>query len=379
MSGIFWHREPAFVRTSKSYLTNREICSNIHADKFLIPTAWAPLALQRAINELFPLWRSAEMKSYHKPSIPMWSLLTQFEKVRCVDQFCAALDHFFQNRTHWGRDAKDENAWTRGGWRATDKTRAIELLLAIWRQDAIAWPVVSNPFRKQNYMRTRLFGRAEPIITEFMSATYSYDKSFMRRAIVPLLLSRVGIREVGDLTGDVVSGGLARTYVASYQILAAGALLVIQRATYGLDRVSESPEDFVRPPDDGANERPIHRMPKAGQRVYNKRSPNTFEWVIAENRNLATWREYGLAWLDEAPRGKGQCITALNRFFKYLITTPNTPVAPRDYFNIGTNLQPPYSPSNRQSYQTIAAFFNWVLDCRLSDEIQGTRVRPGTA
>lgn len=43
MSGIFWHREPKFVRTSKSYLTNREICSNIHADKFLIATTWTPL------------------------------------------------------------------------------------------------------------------------------------------------------------------------------------------------------------------------------------------------------------------------------------------------------------------------------------------------
>jgi hypothetical protein len=376
MSGTFWHSDHKFIQTSKSYLTDREICSNLHPDKFLVPTTWTPLALKRAIDELFPLWHSSDMKSYHKPSIQMWLLLTPFEKVDRVDQFGAALDHFFENREHWGREAREEGAWTRGGWRVTDKTRAIELLHAIWRQDAIAWPVVSNPFRRQNYMRTHLFGRTEPIIAAFMSATFSHSRSFMRGAIVPLLLKRIGIHEVGDLTGAVVSGGLTDTYAASFHMVAARALLVIQRATYGQDRITESPEDFSRLPDDEAKEQPVHRIPKAGSRAYNKRSLNTFEWVIAENPKLITWREYGLAWLEEASRAKGHCIGALNGFFKHLITTPNVPTDPKDYFNIRTKLESLYAPGNRQNYQTTAAFFDWILDCRLSDEIEGIPLRP---
>jgi hypothetical protein len=195
-------------------------------------------------------------------------------------------------------------------------------------------------------------------VISFMEATHKRNQSFMRNTIVPLLLQRAGIREVGDLTADVVRYDLRRITPAHHR-LATRALLAIQRVTYGGGRVTDAVDDFVP-----------HRAAIVGK--------DHFAWFSDKNPALATWQRYGTAFLAEAVASKSHTITALKLFFKYLLENPALPPEPRDYFNIRTKHEPAFTPIRRQTYQKTTEFLEWVLDCHLSDEVDGVRVRPPT-
>ena len=352
----FWHNDPAFTVAARSYLTGHAIYVNIHKTKFLVPPTWTARGVEAAIQECCAEW--AELKSFHQPSPKLRPILNAFDSVQCTSEFGQALDPLFVEREGWGRNAHEVDNWGGNNWRYTDKTRIMELMVGFWRHHAIAWPIGENPFPKQHYTRTYMFGSAEHIVTSFMEATHGRNQSFMRNTIVPLLLQRAGIKEAGDLTADVVRDDLRRI-TAMHHRLATRALLAVQRATYGEGHVIDAANKFGRCPGTATN-------------------PDSFAWVTAKNPALETWRAYGVAWLAGATKAKRQIVTVLNGFFRYLLSVPDMPTEPQDYFNVRTRHEPAYSPVGRQIYQKTQEFLEWVLDCQLSDEIDGIRVRPPT-
>ncbi len=352
----FWHNDPAFTLVADSYLTGHAVHANIHQTKFLVPPTWTPEGVDTAVRECRAEW--ADLKSFHRPSPKLQPFLDAFAATCGVPKFGRALDALFAERPGWGRNAHDVDDWGGSNWRYTDKTRIMELMVGIWRHHAIAWPIGDNPFPKQHYTRTAMFGPAERIVTAFLEATPGRNRSFMRNTIVPLLLQRAGVQEAGDLTSEVVRDDLRRS-TAMHQRRAAKAILVIQRAAEGDLRGTDAPDDFSRSAE-GAAER------------------GRFAWATGQNPALETWCAYGAAWLAEATAGKTSIVTTLNTFFKYLLANPHLPTDPRDFLNIRTKLDPAPVPVRRQVHQKTAEFLEWVLDCRLSDDVDGVRVRPPT-
>jgi hypothetical protein len=349
----FCHNDPAFIVTAESYLTGHAIHVNIHATKFLVPPTWIVDGVMNARQECRAEW--AELKGFHRPSPKLQPLLGAFSSIREMSDFCKAVDALFAERSGWGRNADDVDDWGGDNWRYTDKTRIMELMVGFWRHDVIAWPIGENPFPKQHYTRTHIFGAAERIVSSFMEATHRRNQSFMRNIIVPLLLQRVGVREAGDLTADVVRDDLRRI-TAVHHRLATRALLTIQRATYGDGRVTDAVDDFVP-----------HRAGIGDE--------DRFTWVSDKDPALATWQGYGTAFLAEATANKRHIITALNLFFKYLLANSALPREPRDYFDIRIKHEPIFTVVKPEIYRKTAEFLDWVLDCHLSDDVDGVRMR----
>jgi hypothetical protein len=269
----YWHNDPGFILAEKSYLTGRTIYINRHQTKFLVSPTWSAENVKIAYDECITDWAGFEAR---RPSRELDGFLGRFSSIRDLNDFGRAIDELLAQRIEWGSMRHKRNDWSIGNWLPTDKARIMELMVAFWRHHTIAWPMGPNPFPKQaNNTKSLNFGLAELIISAFMATTHGQRRSVMRRTIIPLLLQRIGVRELGDLTASIVRDDLKRIAAIRHR-LATRALLSMQRAVYGNERVMDTVYDFV---------------PHSGPVVDEDR----FTWVTDQNPAFETWQNYGRA------------------------------------------------------------------------------------
>lgn len=361
MEGRFWHADPSLTRTERSYIPNREIIINEDPHRFLVPPTWTKDAVATALGECRTQWLLPAFNDYRPSPFRLAPLMAIFDGIPDIEAYGKALDALFDARDIWGRPVIT-TTWGGTGWRQTDKARVVDFMLTLWEHRAVAWPGVTDPFRidKSESYRTVLLRGSNPlrptssIIDTLITACslLSYNsKSRMRNNLMRILLRRVGIEEVGDLTPNVVAGAI-KTEFGRHGISMAKALVNAMSVQYGIGRVKHVAENYG----------------PFGRAAVRTRQGAEFSWVLESDPALEGWQALGIAWVVEAENSKVKRIVGLNGFFDYLIANRTLPRKPHEFLAKGVELDPPFTCSDTQYYNAVFDFIDWVLDARFTTE-----------
>jgi len=351
MEGRFWHSDPAWMRTSKSYITGRQILTNEAPDRFLVSPAWTKEAVIEAVCETRDLWLKISANALRPSPSRLLPLIEAFDDISDAADFGRAFDAVFAVRSSWGREVRA--VATDAGWKRGDRTRILELMVGLWRHRVIAWPCMDDPFPKCQLTDLSLLGSAASVVSTLLrSDIYSEnDIHSAHRRLVNLLLKQIGVEEVGDLTPEVVGSAFKRN-LGFFALKAAKGLVKTMGVRYGVGQLKHVAEDYG----------------PFGKGALRSLEGEEFHWVSELCPALEEWRLLALAWVASARKNKGRRVTGLNGFFDYLIANPCIPRQPAAYLAKGIPPSPPFKHSNASDHNRVVDFLDWVLNTHFSDE-----------
>lgn len=349
MHGNHWQTDN--YRAAVSYLTGRTILVNTDPQRFLIPREnWNGAEVRRRIEALKRRW--ALLSSHLRPSNILLTHVLAFHRAETVQQFGAELDSLLAERKNWHMGAKkDKQFWLRSPWKRDDRTRIKELITEFWVAGALALPIREGiyPGAKiagEQLAQVPLFAAIDAMIPD----TGRRDVVVRTQHIVAAMLMRTcGLREIGDLTPDVIRDLFGRFHSHHLRKPISAAIIEIQRNAHG-EAVRHSSDDFG-----------------SSRRVTLVRDLK-FGWVVDRDAAMEEWRTLGAAYIAQLPTSLGVRKQAITLFFKHLLANPSLPRSPGDYLKRGADLRPAFAPRRVSMNNYVADFLDWVLDTKFASE-----------
>lgn len=336
-----------------SPLTHNTVIVNQSEDRFLVPGN-VDLARVRAVGaSQEPRWKA--MVWSRQPRGKLRESLPAFASVETVDQYRSALETLIIDTRDVDAEAKEKQS-LRGS-----KARALDLLLRLWSEDLLAWPI-KMPFDSKTLLNYEEFTIQHHLswFNEIKQASASKSDVVRNRCATMVLRSSttaIGIREAGDLTEDVVTikkwAGLEKGYFSAIK-----CVMRVQQNRYGKAAVF-----------------PSARWTK---HLGNEKFANPFEWATDKGPQLAEWASLCHRWVEIATGNLVTKRTAGTHLLRHLaefedeVPTPlqycrrdyRAPVAFREWIDAKADLG---SAEHRaRMMNTTADMFDWLLSEKLT-------------
>jgi hypothetical protein len=352
-----WHTD-LFTRVV-SPLTNREIIINLSQDKYLISPTWQRDKMELAINEW--LHYVAELISAYKPRLSVRNAAQAIIGSDTREEFGLRLDDMLHEL--W--DNRDRSA---AGEKSMGKVA--HLLRLFWSLNCIAWPTYrwSGVLRAQNSSDALGWGEQLSFVRSVEAAIPPHKVHNRFRLMVFALLSMNNLKEGGDLAPSVLD-------IANYREnpMWKGVL----KSWCGYLNTKYKPSKYITYLDFGA------------KRMYriNSREDENFAWAIEKSKDMRLWINEASEFVNIQKSNKGGTISHINKFFDYLVATPDTTRNPVEYIgntypkelrfdinqlNISTD-------SKNAIHNKLSEFIDFVLHrhCMEPDDTGHLYLRPG--
>ena len=343
------HWQTDGFRTVTSMLTGNAIHVNIDAERFLIlPEAkWDSEVLAERIAALRAAgtWQRHGASSRHFRALvrplmdePSQPRLTEF------------IDTAMSDRRKWGivvvgRDTKTAYEAARP-WSYADKTRITEVLVVFWKAGALALP--REPVSEFHKARFTFNLAWDADIQEAMrreGARLAESRTDKVSELHDLLLTSCPIREVGDLTPEVINALPCRKPTLVRPALRALAKVI--KASYG---EAAPPADEYWP---------------ATQPLQDDLE---FAWVTELDPAMSTWTSLASRWLASQKAAIATKHQTLRLFLKSLVDHPQLSRQPTSLLKMkdsdSLQLGLDYLDANRAN--CLVDFIDWVIDIECS-------------
>jgi hypothetical protein len=260
--------------------------------------------------------------------------------------------------------AKNKRDRTRG------KGRICDLLGLLWSTGCIAWPTTAEVLGRTNVAgleiwsanrsRSLLANVIEPFQTLNGAASSRTRRNttipFRHRILLELLLSTIGVEEIGDLSPDVVGTRLVESEKRGHASGVAQFLGDLIRAQYACGSAITAHDYF-----DGSSK--------------GDRSDITFKWAALHDASVEEWRSLAEEFLRNKKHGHAGARSALNQFFEMLLADVTIPRKPTDLLRSSydaSQLSPMFESASTNTgaakRQRLSAFFDFVLNTMCVEE-----------
>jgi hypothetical protein len=262
-----------------------------------------------------------------------------FEDVTDVQTFGRAVDMLFEEGQH-----------IKG---TVNRGRITNLLVALWEADCLALPRMSSPLLGRFRPQDGYWGSDRTTLRElflgFDEVSTGENKLTQLRMLGVIALALSGVREIGDLTPEIVHGRLAPAKLGPST---AAAILLMMKARYGRERVSFTFDSYG----------------PFGKR--STRDDSSFAWVVARDISLERWRSLAEEWMGEGGHAVNDRRVALNKFMDQLILHRDLPRDPLKFLSSSTVVPSTLATEfkNRTLLNLAAAFLDWILSTRCTGE-----------
>ncbi|TDG03937.1 hypothetical protein E1N52_32470 [Paraburkholderia guartelaensis] len=305
----------------KSEITGHILFVSHSDDKFQIPTHPDFERINAIGVAQQKHWES--LTESREPKAELRESLCAFSNISTVSEYQAALDELLTVTMEVENLSK-----TRKRLKGA-KTRTLDLLLALWSADQLAWPT-KLPFDSKALYQYNEFTLAHHFawFNEIKQASPSKSDTVKNRSATVILRScttTLGIKEIGDLTNDSLS---MKRWEGTKKIFygAVKCVLFIQKNQYG--RASAFP-----------SARWTRHL--SGEVVDNK-----FLWAIEENSDMSPWASLLEKWIEKAKRNLIHRRTASTHFLRYLLEQSENIPSPAQFC--------------RRDYSPCKSFKSWI-------------------
>lgn len=364
----------------KSYLTGSDIAANRYDDAFAVPkTSWSLEAVADAITLWQRIW--SKRARTQAPSSHLRSLVESLVNAPEIGAFVALLDDLLSRESEWGESKLDNEHFRSLPWRASDKQRVKELCVALWSRDLLLWPRGQKAHFRRAIITLEMLqdcGRdaiVRPWFAFIPPDTPYHSSRRWVHGVARVPLSYGFVREIGDLTPDVVGDHLSIAHVELRKPLRR-SLPEAQKSLYGESVVHTAANYY-----------------ESIRTNWAKRSTagREFMWACEIDPALSEWQHLASAYLADAVRGKPHIVYSLNTFLQYLLDNPTvtrsplhflrkTYEAPAQFDNVVRIKTANDKSTNAGRVQNaVHTFIEWILDTRFAEEDEdGAKVRlPG--
>ena len=249
--------------------------------------------------------------------------LSAFSSVETISQYRDAIENLVVDTREVDVESKERQS-LRGS-----KARALDLLLCLWAEDLLAWPV-KVPFESKTHLNYEEFTLRRHLswFNEIKQASASKSDVVRSRCATVVLRSSttaIGIREAGDLTEDVVTpkkwAGLEKVYYSAIK-----CVVRVQQNQYGRASVFSSAR-WTR---------------HLGSDLF----ANPFKWAADKSPRLAEWASLCQRWVEIATGNLVSKRTASTHLLRYLAELESAVPSPVQYC--------------RRDYRAPVAFREWI-------------------
>lgn len=351
----------------QSMLTQRTLFINLSAEKILIAPNFNVDAMRTSVHE-FLLYNKGDITRSMQLGGRLLHCVRALQAAQDATEFASALDELLTAASIRFAKARDLNRrdQTRGNGRIS------HLLGRLWIAGCVAWPSAGQVFGRTNLARLDFWETeiarsiVENIIEPFQRLNKVATGARNRRNTTPpsrqrilmeVLLSTIGVAELGDLTPDVVGKRLVEFQARRGHASAVAHFLCTLIKSEYKDAPRIIARDYVP--------------------LFSKghRSDTTFKWAVNRDQSLEDWRALAEQFLYTKKHGYAGMRTVLNAFFEALLSDPSLPRQPIELLRVGpivTQLPDLFKASNVDTklvnQRRLSSFFDYVLDTMCVEE-----------
>ncbi|WP_438391218.1 gamma-mobile-trio integrase GmtZ [Caballeronia sp. DA-9] len=335
-------------RVVTSYLTNRDVILN-DSPGFLIPPTFEIANFRHALTTLSKLLEKGIDKRGRNNF--MTSMIDELVKLQTKEEVARRIAKIVRQRQSFG---------VARGW---EGARIRDLFVLLWGEGCLIFPQTTAKLFKLVFNGALPWNKQATDMISKLTSRQEKDKSgeARLRGFRLLLLSRGGVRSIGDLTpeacGDYFVNHMVRTGVRASTV---SDLVTLQKVVHK-SKVVHSILDYG---------------PVARSAV---RSDNTFMWVVNNDASLAKWTEVARQYMTEKHRNLSACRGAWNKFFDFLIQCPDITRNPLEYLHLEYSRPRTLELISNQNQEILRNIFEWMLDniCVYEDEYGRKAMLPG--